>query len=68
MPLRGLTLVCVVCLEQISESLLNPHKALSGDSQVDSKMNFVCSQQSSERSGKKRKVSEPVKVFIPDRK
>ncbi|XP_024833258.1 HORMA domain-containing protein 2 isoform X2 [Bos taurus] len=32
------------------------------------KMNFVCSQQSSERSRKKRKVSEPVKVFIPDRK
>ncbi|XP_044785903.1 HORMA domain-containing protein 2 isoform X4 [Bubalus bubalis] len=32
------------------------------------KMNFMCSQQSSERSRKKRKVSEPVKVFIPDRK
>ncbi|XP_055261225.1 HORMA domain-containing protein 2 [Moschus berezovskii] len=32
------------------------------------RMNFMCSQQSSERSRKKRKVSEPVKVFTPDRK
>ncbi|XP_054531785.1 HORMA domain-containing protein 2 isoform X7 [Pan troglodytes] len=32
------------------------------------RMNFVCSQQSSECSRKKRKVSEPVKVFIPNRK
>lgn len=32
------------------------------------RMNLVHSQQSSERSRKKRKVSEPVKVFIPDRK
>ncbi|XP_070372461.1 HORMA domain-containing protein 2 isoform X2 [Equus asinus] len=32
------------------------------------RMNFMCSQQSSESSRKKRKVSEPVKVFIPDRK
>ncbi|XP_053061856.1 HORMA domain-containing protein 2 isoform X6 [Acinonyx jubatus] len=32
------------------------------------RMNFVCSQQSSQSSRKKRKVSEPVKVFIPDRK
>ncbi|ELK18657.1 HORMA domain-containing protein 2, partial [Pteropus alecto] len=32
------------------------------------RMNLVYSQQSSERSRKKRKVSEPVKVFIPDRK
>ncbi|XP_025254858.1 HORMA domain-containing protein 2 isoform X4 [Macaca mulatta] len=32
------------------------------------RMNFVCSQQSSEYSRKKRKVSEPVKVFIPNRK
>ncbi|XP_029086893.1 HORMA domain-containing protein 2 isoform X2 [Monodon monoceros] len=32
------------------------------------RMNFVYSQQSSESSRKKRKVSQPVKVFIPDRK
>uniref|UniRef100_A0A287DFH7 HORMA domain containing 2 n=1 Tax=Ictidomys tridecemlineatus TaxID=43179 RepID=A0A287DFH7_ICTTR len=32
------------------------------------RMNFVYSQQSSESSRKKRKVSEPVKVFIPNRK
>lgn len=32
------------------------------------RMNFVYCQQSSESSRKKRKVSEPVKVFIPDRK
>ncbi|XP_073742923.1 HORMA domain-containing protein 2 isoform X4 [Callorhinus ursinus] len=32
------------------------------------RMNFAYSQQSSESSRKKRKVSEPVKVFIPDRK
>ncbi|XP_070075887.1 HORMA domain-containing protein 2 isoform X4 [Equus przewalskii] len=32
------------------------------------RMDFMCSQQSSESSRKKRKVSEPVKVFIPDRK
>ncbi|XP_045880139.1 HORMA domain-containing protein 2 isoform X1 [Meles meles] len=32
------------------------------------RMNFAYSQQSSEISRKKRKVSEPVKVFIPDRK
>ncbi|XP_035125127.1 HORMA domain-containing protein 2 isoform X8 [Callithrix jacchus] len=31
-------------------------------------MNVVCSQQSSECSRKKRKVSEPEKVFIPNRK
>uniref|UniRef100_A0A8C0ZUY5 HORMA domain-containing protein n=1 Tax=Castor canadensis TaxID=51338 RepID=A0A8C0ZUY5_CASCN len=31
-------------------------------------MNFVYSQQSAESSGKKRKISEPVKVFIPNRK
>uniref|UniRef100_A0A452UQW3 HORMA domain containing 2 n=1 Tax=Ursus maritimus TaxID=29073 RepID=A0A452UQW3_URSMA len=32
------------------------------------RMNFAYSRQSSESSRKKRKVSEPVKVFIPDRK
>nr|XP_039318289.1 HORMA domain-containing protein 2 isoform X2 [Saimiri boliviensis boliviensis] len=32
------------------------------------RMNFVCSQQSSECSRKKRKVSEPEKVFVPNRK
>uniref|UniRef100_A0A8C3WNI9 HORMA domain containing 2 n=1 Tax=Catagonus wagneri TaxID=51154 RepID=A0A8C3WNI9_9CETA len=32
------------------------------------RMNFMDSQQSSESSRKKRKVSEPVKVFVPDRK
>uniref|UniRef100_A0A8C7ABA3 HORMA domain containing 2 n=1 Tax=Neovison vison TaxID=452646 RepID=A0A8C7ABA3_NEOVI len=32
------------------------------------RMNFAYSQQTSEISRKKRKVSEPVKVFIPDRK
>ncbi|XP_057600067.1 HORMA domain-containing protein 2 isoform X1 [Hippopotamus amphibius kiboko] len=32
------------------------------------RMNFVYSQQSSESSRKTRKVSEPVKAFIPDRK
>ncbi|XP_054551222.1 HORMA domain-containing protein 2 isoform X3 [Talpa occidentalis] len=32
------------------------------------RMNYVYSQQSSESFRKKRKVSEPVKVFIPDRK